>query len=54
LEDAVGIQYDAGFKYALEQVKVLFLEIDQVRLSEADALLKIDGGKLIPYAPIED
>jgi hypothetical protein len=34
-------------------VKVLFPAIDQQRLGEADALMKIVDGKLIPYAPLE-
>jgi hypothetical protein len=33
---------------------ILFPEIDQARLGEADALMKIEGEKLIPYAPQED
>jgi hypothetical protein len=54
LEDAIWTQYDAGFNYALDQVKVLFPDIDQARLGEADAMLKIDGGKLVPYTPVEE
>jgi hypothetical protein len=53
LEDNVGLQYDEGFNYALDQVKVLFPDIDHARLGEADAMLKIDDGKLVPYAPVE-
>jgi archaellum component FlaC len=53
LEENVGLQYDEGFKYALEQVKVLFPDIDHARLGEADAMLKIDGDQLVPYAPVE-
>jgi hypothetical protein len=53
LEENVGLQYDEGFKYALDQVKVVFPDIDHARLGEADAMLKIDGGKLVPYAPVE-
>jgi hypothetical protein len=49
----MGIQYDDGFRYVLEQVKVLFPEIDHARLGEADAMLKIDDGKLVPNAPQE-
>jgi hypothetical protein len=53
LEEAVGSQYDAGFNYALEQVKVLFPDIDLERLGEADALMRIVDGKLVPFAPLE-
>jgi hypothetical protein len=53
LEEAVGAQYDVGFSYALDQVKVFFPDIDQARLGEADALMKIIDGKLVPYAPLE-
>jgi hypothetical protein len=54
LKDAIGAQYDSGFQYALDQVKVLFPNIDQARLGEADAMMKIEGGKLVPYATVED
>jgi hypothetical protein len=53
LEENIGVQYDEGFKYALEQVKVLFPDINHTRLGEANAMLKIDGNRLVPYAPVE-
>jgi DNA repair exonuclease SbcCD ATPase subunit len=53
LEESMGAQYDVGFSYALDQVKVLFLDIDQARLGVVDALMKIVDGKLVPYAPQE-
>jgi hypothetical protein len=53
LEENIGLQYDEGFKYALDQVKFLFPDIDHARLGEADAMLKIEGGKLVPFAPVE-
>jgi chromosome segregation ATPase len=53
LEENIGAQYEEGFSCALEQVKVLFPDIDQARLGEADAMLKIDGGKLVPFPPVE-
>jgi hypothetical protein len=53
LEDTIGAQYDDGFNYALYQVKVLFPDIDHARLGEADAMHRIDGDKLVPYAPVE-
>jgi hypothetical protein len=34
-------------------VKVLFPDIDQARLGEVGAFMKIVDRKLIPYAPIE-
>ncbi|MCI52913.1 hypothetical protein A2U01_0074159, partial [Trifolium medium] len=39
-----------GFQYALEQMKVLFPDIDEERLAEADTLKKIKDGKLVPYS----
>jgi hypothetical protein len=53
LEESVGAQYEVGFNYALDQVKVLFPDIDQARLGEVGAFMKIVDRKLIPYAPIE-
>jgi hypothetical protein len=53
MEESVGAQYEVGFNYALDQVKILFPEIDQARLGETDALMKTIDGKLIPYAPLE-
>jgi chromosome segregation ATPase len=53
LEESVGAQYDIGFNYALDQVKILFSDIDQERLGEADALIRIVDGKLVPFAPQE-
>ncbi|MCI88284.1 hypothetical protein A2U01_0109570, partial [Trifolium medium] len=49
LQESVAAQYEEGFQYALEQVKVLFPEIDEGRLGEADALKKIEDGKLVAY-----
>jgi hypothetical protein len=53
LEAAIGEQYEEGFQFALEQVKVLFPGIDQDVLSKADAMMIIDGDKLVPHAPAE-
>jgi dimeric dUTPase (all-alpha-NTP-PPase superfamily) len=52
-EAAIGEQYEEGFQFALEQVKVLFPDIDQDVLSKADAMMIIDGDKLVPHAPAE-
>ncbi|MCH97723.1 hypothetical protein A2U01_0018719, partial [Trifolium medium] len=51
LQESIALQYEDGFRYALEQVKVLFPDIDGERLGEADALNKIEDGKLVPYVP---
>ncbi|MCI76013.1 hypothetical protein A2U01_0097282, partial [Trifolium medium] len=40
LQDSVTAQYEEGFQYALEQVKVIFPDIDEERLGEADTLKK--------------
>jgi chromosome segregation ATPase len=53
LEENLGLQFEEGFKYALDQVKVLFPDIDCARLGEVDAMHRIDGDKLVPYAPVE-
>ncbi|CAJ2679406.1 unnamed protein product [Trifolium pratense] len=44
-------QYEEGFAYALEQVKLLFPDLDAKRLSDADAMNQIIDGKLVPYVP---
>jgi hypothetical protein len=49
----IGEQYDEGFQFALEQVKILFPGIDQAVLGEADAMSIIEGDKLVPHAPAE-
>ncbi|PNY11300.1 hypothetical protein L195_g007904, partial [Trifolium pratense] len=47
----VATQYDEGFSYALEQVKMIFPDLDAGHLSEADAMNRIVDGKLVPYTP---
>ncbi|CAJ2654434.1 unnamed protein product [Trifolium pratense] len=44
-------QYDEGFAFAIEQVKLLFPDLDAERLGEADAMKQIVDGKLVPYVP---
>ncbi|CAJ2652020.1 unnamed protein product [Trifolium pratense] len=44
-------QYDEGFSFAVEQVKLLFPDLDAKRLGEADAMNQIVDGKLVPYVP---
>ncbi|KAK2443242.1 hypothetical protein QL285_014363 [Trifolium repens] len=53
LEAMIGEQYDEGFQFALEQVKILFPGLDQDVLGKADAMSTIEGDKLVPYAPAE-
>ncbi|WJX66031.1 hypothetical protein P8452_50626 [Trifolium repens] len=51
LEIQAGEQYDEGFAFALEQVKILFPDLDPALLSQADAMALVEDGKLIPYVP---
>ncbi|MCI81292.1 hypothetical protein A2U01_0102565, partial [Trifolium medium] len=44
-------QYDEVFLFALDQVKVLFPDLDEQRLAEADAMKNIEDGKLVAYVP---
>ncbi|KAK2444655.1 hypothetical protein QL285_015664 [Trifolium repens] len=53
LEAMIGEQYDEGFQFALEQVKILFPDLDQDVLGKADAMSTIEGNKLVHYAPAE-
>jgi hypothetical protein len=53
LKENLGLILEEGFNFALDQVKVLFPDIDHARLGEADAMHKIDGDKLVPYALVE-
>ncbi|KAK2415666.1 hypothetical protein QL285_038128 [Trifolium repens] len=51
LEIQAGEQYDEGFAFVLEQVKILFPDLDPALLSQADAMALVEDGKLIPYVP---
>ncbi|MCI58854.1 hypothetical protein A2U01_0080109, partial [Trifolium medium] len=53
LEASVVAQYEDRFRYALEQVKLIFPDLDEKRLSEADALNQIVDGKLVPFTLTE-
>jgi flagellar biosynthesis GTPase FlhF len=53
LEAAIGEQYEEGFQFGLEQVKVLFPDLDPDVLGRADAMSTIEGDKLVPHAPAE-
>jgi hypothetical protein len=51
LKDALGEKYAEGFSAALEQVRVLFPDLDEVTFSQADILKVIDGDKLVSRVP---
>jgi hypothetical protein len=53
LEVTIGEQYEEGFQSALEQVKVLFPDIDKDLLGKADAMLAVEDGKLVSPASAE-
>ncbi|MCI70880.1 hypothetical protein A2U01_0092143, partial [Trifolium medium] len=38
-----------GFRYALEQVRIIFPDLDTERLGKADALNQIVDGRLVPF-----
>ncbi|MCI71362.1 hypothetical protein A2U01_0092625, partial [Trifolium medium] len=40
-----------GFSFALDQVRVLFPDLDEQRISEADAMKRIEDGKLVGDTP---
>ncbi|GAU47872.1 hypothetical protein TSUD_404440 [Trifolium subterraneum] len=43
-------QFDEGFKFSLEQVKVVFPDVDAVKLGELDSVNQIVERKIVPYA----
>ncbi|MCI94597.1 hypothetical protein A2U01_0115895, partial [Trifolium medium] len=47
-------QYEDGFNFALEQVRLVFPDLDDARLGEVDAMNQIVDGKLVPYTPPEE
>jgi chromosome segregation ATPase len=49
-ENMVG-QYVAGFQAAMEQVRVLFPDIDGDTLAQVDFLKKVEDGKLVSRLP---
>jgi hypothetical protein len=53
LEAMIGEQYDEGFQFALDQVKILFPDLDPAILGKADDMSTIEGDKLIPHVPAE-
>ncbi|KAK2388732.1 hypothetical protein QL285_062380 [Trifolium repens] len=50
LEATIGEQFEEGFQLALDKVKVLFPEIDRDQLGKADAMLVVEGDKLVSSA----
>ncbi|MCI32117.1 hypothetical protein A2U01_0053329, partial [Trifolium medium] len=51
LQVAVDASLDEGFSFALDRVRVLFPELDEHRLSEADAMKEIEDVKLVDATP---
>jgi hypothetical protein len=51
LKESMAIQYVVGFKVAIEQVRVLFPDIDGDVLAQADFLKKVEDGKLVSRLP---
>jgi cytochrome c556 len=51
LKDDMAGKFVAGFQAALEQVRVLFPEIDGDVLAQADFLKKVEDGKLVSRLP---
>ncbi|GAU48817.1 hypothetical protein TSUD_99890 [Trifolium subterraneum] len=51
LEMDVASQYDDGFRFALDQVKVAFPDVDVVKLGELDSVNQIVDGKIVAYVP---
>ncbi|GAU30211.1 hypothetical protein TSUD_67630 [Trifolium subterraneum] len=49
LEVQGASQFDERFKFALEQVKVAFPDVDVVKLGELDSINQIVEGKIVPY-----
>ncbi|MCI42653.1 hypothetical protein A2U01_0063890 [Trifolium medium] len=47
----VGARYDYGFQFALEQLQIVFPDLDDAKLGELDALNMIVDGKLVLFAP---
>ncbi|MCI56276.1 hypothetical protein A2U01_0077527, partial [Trifolium medium] len=50
LQVEVEVRYDSGFQFALEQLKIVFPDLDESKLGELDTLNKIVDGKLVPFS----
>jgi hypothetical protein len=51
LKDSLGEKYAEGFAAALDQVKILFPDLDETTLSEVDLLKFVEDGKLVSRLP---
>jgi hypothetical protein len=51
LKDSLGEKFAEGFAAALDQVKVLFPDLDEATLSEVDLLKFVEDGKLVSRLP---
>jgi hypothetical protein len=51
LKDAMGEKYAEGFAAALDQVNVLFPDLDEAVLSQVDILKFVEDGKLVSRLP---
>jgi hypothetical protein len=51
LKDAMGEKYAEGFAAALDQVNVLFPDLDEAVLSQVDLLKFVEDGKLVSRLP---
>jgi hypothetical protein len=51
LKDSLGEKYAEGFAVSLDQVKVLFPDLDEAILSEAHLLKYVEDGKLVSRLP---
>ncbi|GAU22818.1 hypothetical protein TSUD_142590 [Trifolium subterraneum] len=45
-------QFDDGFRFALDQVKVAFPDVDVVKLGELDSVNQIVDGNIVAYVPL--
>jgi hypothetical protein len=54
LKDSLGEKYAEGFAAALDQVKVLFPDLDEAFLSEVDLLKFVEDGKLVSCLPLSE
>ncbi|GAU29645.1 hypothetical protein TSUD_52970 [Trifolium subterraneum] len=51
LEIEGASQFDDGFRFTMDQVKVAFPDVDAVKLGELDSVNQIVDGKNFPYVP---
>ncbi|GAU10660.1 hypothetical protein TSUD_426390, partial [Trifolium subterraneum] len=48
LKEEMADKYVDGFAFAVEQMRVVFPDVDPSLLAELDFMKKIEGGKLVP------